>query len=108
MRVENPISSRTLIFSTNGNRLLTERGHLAHELVRLHRTLKNNSNPEIMFSMRGDLAEGYRQRKEELCGLLGLPSDEKAREKAIQGFDGYLTRVGLPYHRVNPDSRSKK
>jgi len=108
MSAEIYLSSRTLALRTNGVFSPTERGHLAHELVRLHRTLKNNSNPEITFSMREELAERYRQRREELCGLLGLPPDEKAREKVIQGFDGYLTRVGLPYHRVNLNSSSKK
>ena len=102
------ISSRTLALHTNGVFSPTERGHLAHELVLLHRVLKNNSNPEKTFSMREELAERYRQRREELCALLELPPDEKTREKAIQGFDGYLTRVGLPYYRVNLNSRSKK
>lgn len=101
MNAEIDISSRTLAVRTNGVFSPTDRGHLAHELVRIHRALKNNSDPKITFAMNEELTHRYIQRREELCGLLGLPPDDKVREKVIQGFNGYLVRVGLPHYRVN-------
>lgn len=101
MSAEIHVSSRVLALRTNGVFSPTDRGHLVHELVRTHRAIKNNSDPRITFSMSEELTERYMQRREELCCLLGLPTDAEAREKAIQGFSGYLIRVGLPHYRVN-------
>lgn len=101
MSKEIHISSRALVVRTNGVFSPTDRGHLAHELIRVHRTLRNCTNPKKTFAMSEDLKQKHIARREELCGLLGLLSDEKVREKQIQGFDGYLRRVGFPYYRIN-------
>ena len=101
MSVESSLSSRTLALRINGVFSATERGHLAQELVRTHRTLKSNKNPKTQFAMSEDQEQACRARREELCGLLGLPPDEGIREKKIQGFDGKLRQVGLPYYRIH-------
>lgn len=100
MNKEIHVSSRTLALRTNGVFSLTDRGHLAHELVRIHRILKSLADPKKTLAMSEDLKQKHFARREELCDLLELPSDRRIREKTIQGFDGYLIRVGLPYYRL--------
>lgn len=100
MSAEVYISSKALAVRFNGVYSPTDRGHLAHELVRIHTTLKNNEKPGVLFFMSEEIVRTQRSRKEELCAQLGLPADEKAREKAIQGFNGYLTKVGFPYYKI--------
>ena len=101
MSKEFNISPRTLALRTNGIFSPTDRGHLVHELIIINRALKNHANPKIPFAMSEEQKQKHTLRKEDLCGLLGLPSDEKIREKKIQGFDGRLTQMGLPYYRIN-------
>ena len=100
MNKEIHVSSRALAVRTNGVFSPTERGHLAHDLVLAHRLLKNHRDPKIAFAMGEDQIRKYSARKEELCDLLGLPQEEQGREKIIQGFSGYLARVGIPYYRI--------
>ena len=101
MNHEIHISPKTLAIRFNGVFSATDRGHLAQELVRHHRTLKKLSDPKITFSQNNEITEEMSTRHEELCGLLGLPPDEKKREKVIQGLDGRLRQVGLPYYKIN-------
>lgn len=101
MSPEIRVSPRKLALRTNGVFSPTDRGHIAHELVLIHRTLKRNADPKVQFSMSEELEQKYRTRKEELCCQLGLPPDERIREKKIQGFDGRLTQMGLPYYRIH-------
>ena len=95
------VSDRALAVRFNGVFSPTERGHLVHELIRINSVLKKDANPKVEFSMSAEFKQQYGKRKEELCGLLGLPSDEKAREKSIQGYSGYMMKVGLPYYKIN-------
>lgn len=107
MSAEIHVSSRTLALRINGVYSPTERGHLAHELVLINRILKKNADPNVAFVISQDMERKYIARREELCSLLGLPSDERTREKKIQGFDGFLTRMGLPYYKVRLPSNEK-
>lgn len=100
MSPEIHVSPRTLALRTNGAFSLTERGHLVHELVRIQRTLEHNANPRAQLAISGELEQEYRARREELCCQLGLPSDERIREKTIQGWDGRLRQMGLPHYRI--------
>ena len=102
MNKEIHVSSRALVVRTNGVFYPTNRGHIAHELDLMHRLLKNHTDPNIAFAMSPEQVQKYCVRKEELCDLLGLPQDEQAREKRIQGFSGHLARAGIPYYRVGP------
>lgn len=101
MSPEVNISSKALAVRFNGVFSPTDKGHLAHELVRIHKVLRNVEDPKAQFSMRPDLVQSYKSREEELCSQLGLPSDKKKREKIIKGYNGYLCRVGLPYYKIN-------
>ena len=101
MSKEIHVSSRTLAVRINGVFSHTERGHLARDLVLAHRLLKNHADRKKEFAMSPEQIQNYYVRREELCNSLGLPQEEQKREKIIQGFSGYLARVGLPYYRVN-------
>jgi len=101
MNVEVHVSNKALAVRFNGVFSPTDRGHLAHELARINSALKKNANPKVAFAMSEKLAEQYKERRDELCDQLGLPQDEKIREKAIQGYSGYLASVGLPYYKIN-------
>lgn len=100
MSKEIHISSKALAVRFNGVFSATDRAHLAQELVRHHRTLKKLKDPRIQFAQNAEATEMMSARREELCGLLGLPFDEKKREKIIQGLDGRLRQVGFPYYKI--------
>jgi hypothetical protein len=101
MNVEVHVSEKSLAVRFNGVFSPTDRGHLAHELVRIDSALKKDADPKIEFSISDKMRQGYLERKEELCGLLGVPSEGTARERTINGYNGYLAKVGLPYYRIN-------
>lgn len=94
------LSSNKLAIRTNGVFSPTEKGHLAHDLIRINMVLKNNSEPQAStFSMSDDYASQLLEEREQLCIKLGLPSDEKKRENKINEFKDYLEKVGLPYYK---------
>lgn len=100
MSPEINVFPRTLALRTNGTFSLTERGHLAHELVRIYRMLKSDADPGVEFAMSEEQRQKSLARKEELCLLIGLPQDEKTRERTIWGFDGRLKQMDIPYYRI--------
>ena len=100
MSAEVQVSPKALAVRFNGVFCPTERGHLAHELIRVHATLKKNADLKVLFSMTGEQVRVHELRKGELCRKLGLSTDEETREKTIQGFNGWLTRYGFPYYKI--------
>ena len=91
-----------LTVSINGARRveLTKQGLMAHELVRIDRSLRNHENPSISFAiMLKGMVCAYSERRDELCRLLGLPDDKTAKAKIIKGYDRRLRKIGHPYWR---------
>jgi hypothetical protein len=87
-----------LAVRANGDFSLTKKGRLAHELVVVDMTLKNNADPQVEFSMNN--VHEFEVRKENLCKVLGISNDEKSREIEIQEYSVYLKRIGFPHYKV--------
>lgn len=106
MSPEVHITSKTLAVRFNGRFSPTDRGHLAHELVRVDRVLSTLAKASIkgstiQFNMSEEMAREHGERRERLCRQLGLSPDEKKRRKSIRGFDRKLMQAGFPYYKIN-------
>jgi hypothetical protein len=101
MSAEVYVSSKALAVRFNGVFSPTDRGHLAHELVRTHKVLESIADPKQEVSFSEEMTKKLHDRREELCDMLGLPSEEKIRERTIQRFSRRLDKVGLPYYKIN-------
>jgi len=82
----------------NGKFYPTDRGHLVHDLVLNYRILKHGEDQGEQFSMSEEMKQNCREKLESLSRQLKLPEDVRIREKIIQKYDKYLTKVGLPYN----------
>ncbi len=100
-----PGFSQQLVSRRNGQATLTDKGMLAHELVRKEQTLKNSGNPGISYAMSPEMVDTYSQRVNELGELLDLPEDSIQRRKRIARYERRLANLGFPYWREINGSR---
>jgi hypothetical protein len=94
------ITEGSLVKRANGTYYLTNKGHMVHNLLVAHKALENVRNPEITFSMSKAMKENYIETEERICGILGLPFEEREKQKILEKFENYLDEVGLRISRI--------
>lgn len=100
-----PAFSHRLVSRQDGQFTITDRGRLAHELVRKEKTLINLGNPKISYAMSPEMVDTYSQRVNKLGELLYLPEDPIQRKKRIARYERRLASSGFPYWREINGSR---